>query len=227
MVEAILETVIDKMVEAIPETVIVQQGRIPDFIDGLTQRKETPEEYVRQEIAKSLVREYGYSRTEISVEFTLRPGSRKSRADLVIFKEGKEHKQDHAIVIIECKSRKFKATDRKEGVGQLQDYMSACPDVVHGMWTNGVERHCYRRVKKDGRISFEDIPDIPGKGSNEAEIERPRFDQLKAALSDSLLFAFRRCHNYIAGNQGLQKPDAFWRGAPLLSTGQERWQDQF
>ena len=32
--------------------VIVQQGKVLDFIDGQTQREETPEEYVRQEIAK-------------------------------------------------------------------------------------------------------------------------------------------------------------------------------
>ena len=44
--------------------VIVQQGKVLDFIDGATQREETPEEYVRQEIAKSLVREYGYPRKE-------------------------------------------------------------------------------------------------------------------------------------------------------------------
>ena len=67
--------------------VIVQQGRILDYIDGLTQRKETPEEYVRQEIAKSLVREYGFEKNEIAVEFGLRLGSRRPRADLVIFDE--------------------------------------------------------------------------------------------------------------------------------------------
>jgi type I restriction enzyme M protein len=38
--------------------IIIQQGKVLDFIDGKTQRNETPEEYVRQEIAKSLVREY-------------------------------------------------------------------------------------------------------------------------------------------------------------------------
>jgi hypothetical protein len=46
-----------------PSAVIVQQGKVLDFIDGVTQRNETPEEYVRQEISKSLVREYGYSRS--------------------------------------------------------------------------------------------------------------------------------------------------------------------
>ena len=192
------------------DAVIVQQGKTLDYIDGLTQRQETPEEYVRQEIAKSLVREYGFQKNEIGVEFTLRLGSRRPRADLVIFDEGDPHAQDRARVIIECKSDKTKATARKDGVGQLHSYMAACPNVRYGMWTNGVERFCYRRANKDGAVSFDEIPDIPGKGRSEEEIERPRFDQLKAALSDALLFAFRRCHNYIAGNQGLQKPEAFW-----------------
>ncbi len=193
-----------------PTAVIVQQGKLLDFIDGLTQRNETPEEYVRQEIAKSIVREYQYSRAEISVEFVLAVGSRKPRADLVIFNEGEPHKQDRARIIIECKSQKIKASDRNDGVGQLQSYMSACPNVIYGMWTNGVERFCFKRVEKDGSVDFDEIPDIPSKGSSEDDVERPRFDQLKAASSDALLFAFRRAHNYIAGNQGLQKPEAFW-----------------
>jgi type I restriction enzyme M protein len=196
--------------------VIVQQGKILDYVDGVTQRNETPEEYVRQEIAKSLVREYSYEKKEISVEFILRLGSRKPRADLVIFDEGDVHDQSRARVIIECKSQKIKPTDRKEGVGQLQSYMSACPNVAYGMWTNGIERFCYRRVDTDGKISFDEIPDIPAKGRTEDDVERPRFDQLKAASSDTLLFAFRRCHNYIAGNQGLQKPEAFWELLKLI-----------
>lgn len=193
-----------------PIAVIVQQGKILDYIDGVTQRNETPEEYVRQEIAKSLVREYGYEKAEVSVEFVLRLGSRKPRADLVLFNENEKHDQDRARIIIECKSQKVKSSDRKEGVGQLQSYMAACPNVAYGMWTNGIERYCYRRVDTNGSVKFEEIPDIPGKGRTEDEVERPRFDQLKAASSDALLFAFRRCHNYIAGNQGLQKPEAFW-----------------
>ena len=115
--------------------VIVQQGKTLDYIDGLTQREETPEEYVRQEIAKSLVREYGFQKNEIAVEFTLRLGSRRPRADLVIFDDGDPHAQDRARVIIECKSDKTKAAARKDGVGQLHSYMAACPNVRYGMWT--------------------------------------------------------------------------------------------
>jgi type I restriction enzyme M protein len=196
--------------------VIVQQGKVLDFIDGRTQRDETPEEYVRQEIAKSLIREYGYERKDVAVEFTLRLGSRKPRADLVVFSEGEDHLQAHAYIILECKANTVKANDRKEGVGQLQSYMSACPNATFGMWTNGVERYCYRKIQQGGKILFEDIPDIPSNGQPIDEAERPRFDQLKAASSDALLFAFRRCHNYIAGNQGLQKPEAFWELLKLI-----------
>ena len=72
--------------------IIIQQGKILDYIDGITQRNETPEEYVRQEIAKSLVREYGYGKAEISASNSFCAWeSSKPRADLVIFDEGDEH----------------------------------------------------------------------------------------------------------------------------------------
>jgi type I restriction enzyme M protein len=199
-----------------PVAVIVQQGKVLDFIDAKTQREETPEEYVRQEIAKSLVREYGYPKSDVSVEFTLRLGSRKPRADLVIFGAGEDHDQVSAHVIVECKEQRVKSSDRKEGVGQLQSYLAACPNAVYGMWTNGLERFCYRKVETRGKIVFEEIPDLPSYGQSGDEAERPAFDQLKPASSDALLFAFRRCHNYIAGNQGLQKPQAFWELLKLI-----------
>lgn len=196
--------------------IIVEQGKILDFIDGQTQRRETPEEYVRQEIAKSLVREYRYPKADIEVEFVVRVGTRKPRADLVVFPPKTEHSQENAGIIVECKAPTVKAADKKDGVGQLQSYMAVCPNVRYGMWTNGVERFCYRRVVKDGRVAVEEVPDVPEFGRGDEEAERPRFDQLKPATSDALLFAFRRCHNYIAGNQGLQKSQAFWELLKLI-----------
>lgn len=196
--------------------IIIQQGKLLDYIDGETQRNETPEEYVRQEIAKSLVREYGYAKRDISVEFTLRVGTRKPRADLVVFPEGDGHKQENALILVECKAATVKAADRKEGVEQLQSYMAVCPNVLYGMWTNGVERFCYRRIDKKGKVTIEEVPDLPESGKELDAADRPSFDQLKPATSDALLFAFRRCHNYIAGNQGLQKPQAFWELLKLI-----------
>lgn len=196
--------------------IIIQQGKVLDFIDGKTQRPETPEEYVRQEIAKSLVREYRYEKASIEVEFVVRVGSRKPRADLVIFPQGAEHTQESALIIVECKASTVKSADKKDGVGQLQSYMAASPNVAYGMWTNGIERFCYHRIVKGGTVNIDEVPDLPVFGRGDEDQDRPRFDQLKPATSDALLFAFRRCHNYIAGNQGLQKPQAFWELLKLI-----------
>lgn len=202
--------------EAKPTAIIVQQGKVLDYIDGKTQREETPEEYVRQEIAKSLVREYDYRKANVEVEFKLKLGSSRKRADLVIFPEQADHTQENAWLIVECKKKEVKPADKKEGVAQLESYLSACPNAKYGMWTNGIERICYRVIITKGERKVEEIPDIPTFGRNEDEAERPHFDQLKPATSDALLFAFRRCHNHIAGNQGLQKPQAFWELLKLI-----------
>ena len=104
-------------IELKPSAIIVQQGKVLDFIDGQTQRDETPEEYVRQEIAKSLVREYGYAKADIEVEFTLRLGTRKPRADIVIFPVETGHVQERAHILVECKAQTVKSADRKEALG--------------------------------------------------------------------------------------------------------------
>ena len=199
-----------------PTAIIVQQGKVLDYIDGKTQRTEKPEEHVRQEIAKSLVREYRYPKEQIAVEFTLRLGTRKPRADLVIFAPGQPHAQEHARIIVECKAPTVKMADKDQGVGQLKSYLDACPNTLFGMWINGVDRVCYRRDEKDGKRFWEEIPDLPLCGKEDDTDDRPSFDLLKPASSDALLFAFRRCHNFIAGNQGLQKPQAFWELLKLI-----------
>ena len=45
-------------------------GKICDFIDG-TIRNDTPEEYVRQNIERRLVKELSYKPERIAVEFTI------------------------------------------------------------------------------------------------------------------------------------------------------------
>src|SRR5262249_26954584 len=139
------------------------------------------EEYVRQEIAKSLVREYRYGKANIEIEYVIRVGTGKPRADIVIFPPSTDHKQENAFIIVECKSAKVKSEDKKDGVGQLQSYMASCPNVTYGMWTNGIERFCYHRIVKDGQVYFEEVPDIPEFGREGESEDQPRFDQLKPA----------------------------------------------
>src|SRR5699024_12031517 len=66
--------------------------------------------------------------------------------------------------------------------------------------------------------SFEEIIDIPGFGQTEADAQRPSRKDLKVATAANLLFAFRRCHNYIAAHEGKQKTEAFWELLKLIFT---------
>ena len=67
-----------------------------------------------------------------------------------------------------------------------------------------------------GSVTFEEIVDIPAAGQQESETQRPKRKDLMPAAADNLLFAFRRCHNYIAGSEGMQKPEAFWELLKLI-----------
>lgn len=128
----------------------VPDGYICDYIDG-TFRKDTPEEYVRQIIEKRLVNEHGYKADRIKVEYTLRLGSKRPRVDIAIFQDDEtDFAQENIFLIVECKSDKVKAEDKKDGVGQLKSYMSACPNCEWGMWTNGKHREVWRKVLADG-----------------------------------------------------------------------------
>ncbi|MCY3918312.1 MAG: N-6 DNA methylase [Chloroflexi bacterium] len=195
---------------------LVEQGKLLDFVDRVTQRPETPEEYVRQEIAKSLVREYGYSRWQISVEQPIRLGSRRPRVDLAVYSNAESREQGDIRLIIECKAPSVVPASRRHGVEQLKSYMAACPNAEFGMWTNGADRVCFRRFERDGELVFDEVLDIPASGETSDAAEQPTVAQLIPAGSDALLFAFRRCHNYITGNQGLQKPEAFWELLKLI-----------
>lgn len=90
-----------------PDTkvIVIPEGKICDYVDGKF-RNDTPEEYVRQTIEKRLVNEHKYSPKQIRIEYTLQLGSRKPRADIVVFKDNDvEQTQNNVYLIIECKRK--------------------------------------------------------------------------------------------------------------------------
>ena len=197
---------------------IVPPGKVLDFIDA-TIRNDTPEEYVRQEILKSLVREYRYSPDDIAVEFPVKIGSKRARLDIVLFPPGTpkaKRTQLNAHIVVECKRPGTSPASRTEGIAQLHSYLAVCPSAVGGMWTNGTDLAAFQMVVENGVRTPHEIHDIPHFGQSIAEADRPDFNDLRPAASDSLLFAFRRSHDYISGNQGMQKPEAFWELLKLI-----------
>lgn len=122
-------------------------GKIRDYIDGKF-RNDTPEEYVRQTIEKRLINKHKYKRDQIRVEFSLKMGASRSRADIVVFPENSpEMTQDQVWLIVECKKETVGNKDKKDGVGQLKSYMSACSNCECGLWTNGKYKEVIRKVQ--------------------------------------------------------------------------------
>ena len=193
------------------KVIVIPEGKICDYIDSKF-RKDTPEEYVRQTIEKRLVNEHKYVPAQIAVEYILRLGSRKPRADIVIFDKNCENQtQENIKLIIECQKETVDARNGKEGVEQLKSYMSACPNCEWGMWTNGRQKEVFRKyINAKGQIEFMDYNDIPSADGNLDDINRPKRISLKNAYDDNLLFVFKTCHNHIHVNDGLQKQSAFF-----------------
>ena len=193
------------------KVIVIPDGKICDYIDSKF-RSDTPEEYVRQTIEKRLVNEHKYLTSQIKIEYTLQVGSRKPRADIVIWdKDAPEKTQGTIKIIIECKKETVDARNAKDGIAQLQSYMSVCPNCEWGMWTNSIQKFVFRKyTDESGNICFMDYNDIPSADGNLDEVNRPSRKNLRNASDDNLLFVFKTCHNHIYVNDGMQKQPAFF-----------------
>ena len=178
----------------------IPPGKIRCFVSKKL-RKDTPEENVRQRWARSLVDEYGYDVSDMAVEFPVKMGVSRKKADIVVFKPGGPRRQDTVVVVVEAKREDVSPKDKSEGVDQLKSYMSACSSCKFGLWV-GSEKLALEK-SEDG--SMEDTIDIPRFGDTQPQ--PPKFYELSPAVD--LKASLRRCHNYIYANEGIPKAEAF------------------
>ena len=189
---------------------VVPSGHIRCLVTGEL-RRDTPEENVRQRWIRSLVSEYKYNINDLAVEFPIKMGVSRKRADIVIFRPDESsvsRDQDRILIVVEVKRENVSVTDRLEGVEQLKSYMSACSGCKYGLWV-GSEKTAYERTL-DGTI--DEIHDIPRLG--ETQLDLLLVKDLIPAID--LQAALRRCHNYIYTNQGIQRAEAFHELQKLL-----------
>jgi type I restriction enzyme M protein len=132
--------------------------------------------------------------------------------DIAIFPPAiAEYHQENILIIVECKRESVEPNNKKEGIGQLKSYMSACPNCIWGMWTNGKYKEVLRKVvEHNGFVEFIEYNDIPSADGSIEDIDRPKRDSLKRAVEDNMLFVFKTCHNHIYATDGLQKQPAFF-----------------
>lgn len=177
----------------------VPPGSIRCYLTGQL-RRDTPEEHVRQRWARSLVEEYGYPRADLGIEVPIHLGRARKRADLVVYRHDASQKQENILIVIETKREDRKPSDGDHGEEQLKSYMAACTGCRFGLWV-GQERRAFEKVED----RFEETSDIPRFGEDQPAV--PTHETLVPARE--LKSVFRRCHNYIYANAGLQKAEAF------------------
>jgi type I restriction enzyme M protein len=198
-----------------PPLVLVPAGKIRCYIHTDVLRQDTPEEHVRQRVARSLVEEYGYSKSDLHLEFPIKIGSGRKKVDVAIFRPGAEHKQENIYIIVEAKREDIRPTDRKEGVEQLKSYMAACINTRWGLWV-GTEMQAYEKEQDPKRVTkapFLEATDIPLKG--EQEPKRLNFSELVPA-TEGLSRVFKRCHDYLHVNGNMGKEKAFFELLKLI-----------
>lgn len=179
---------------------LVPVGKIRCFVTGQL-RPDKPEEHVRQRWARSLVEEYKYERGDLDLEFKIKMGIARKSADIVILKVGGPRQQDAISIIVEAKRADVLPKDKTEGIEQLRSYMAACSSCRYGLWV-GSEKVAFEKLDNGLIVETTDIPRY-----GDSDPQPPEFDSLSPAVD--LKAAFRRCHNYIYVNQGIQKAEAF------------------
>src|SRR6185436_10015654 len=82
-----------------------------------------------------------------------------------------------------------------------------------GLWTNGTDLAFRMRTyhPRTGEPEFTELTDFPAPGETLEDLEKAERRPLRVATADSLLRAFKRCHDYLYGNQSMRADRAFWQ----------------
>ena len=185
----------------------LQQGYIRDFIAG-TPVRATPEELQAVQVfSQVLVDDYGYPkeliRTRPQWRVKARPSDTKKEypIDIAVFAD-KTHSDDNISIIVECKKK-----NRTDGKSQLQDYLRFSKARV-GVWFNGSERLFLTKSERDGRVIFDELPNVPRYGERLEDIGKFRRKDLRP--SKNLKSVFSAIRHYLAANAvGITRDEVF------------------
>ena len=175
-----------------------------------------------QSIILQMNEEYGFEMSDMKRDYSFsfqdeEGRKKKASVNLAIFRTGAEKEPENLERICIVCDTKVKSADPKKGVEGALNYALRASSCDFGMWTNGDELHFSHRVEDVvGNETIVDIADFPGIDESIEDMERmgDRSKPRKPA-NDSLIRTFKRCHDYIYGNEG-RKKDAFWELLNLI-----------
>lgn len=183
--------------ETMPSDAEAPGGRLIDFISGVSVPAKPEEIGAVQPFARQLVEDYGYPKAHIRTRpqwhVKARPSDRVKTypVDIAIF-SCDQHRDDDLYIVVECKQPR-----RKDGRDQLEDYLRLSRATL-GVWTNGSERLFLRKREADGKVAFDEIPNIPRYGQRVEDIGLFKRGDLRP--THNLKAVFRSTRNYLAAN---------------------------
>lgn len=208
------------------------EDEVVDFLTDLPVKLKGSEA-VRQRIIRALYYEYGISVEDMERDFPVPvevDGRRRAskKADIAIFAPQSDHTLENLQRVVVCKPEPrqgrtvTKIRSHEQAQRDLLDLETilgspVTPNARYGMWTNGLDFFFIHRESTRFGVKFEPRADWPVEASTASAIggggSAARLRRGEAAM---LKTAFRRCHNYVHGNEGLPKDAAFWQFLYLI-----------
>jgi len=207
---------LDKEVEVDKiETVEIPDGKIADYITAKWV-KENEQEQVRQNFERTLVEEYEYKSSDIRVDFPIKiwdgDKQKTKKAPLAVMLEG----QEEPYILVFIANPNDNPTDTSGGASELEQWLVDIPTADYGCWTNGIETIYFQKKKTKFETDVFPVNDFPRFGEDASSIYTTDRRRLRVATGNNLLYAFKRCHDYIHANQGGSKEQIFWEFLKLL-----------
>lgn len=161
---------------------------------------------VVQVFAEILTRDYLYPRTHLQVQPQWRVKSCPSDTrknypvDIAVF-ASTQHMDSNLQIVVECKK-----SNRRDGRTQLEDYLRLSRAYA-GVWFNGNEKLFLKKIEKDGRVFFEEIPNIPRFGERLEDVGL--YCRRDLVPAQNLKSVFKSIRNYLAANAvGITRDEA-------------------
>ena len=218
---------VEEIDQAADQVTSLEEGKILDYITGKPV-KDNAKEQVRQRIARAFFHEYGISVEDMVPGFKMKVDGRRKTLDIAIFKPGSDHTVGNLERIVICDKEPKKGS---KGAYKMRDHEQAKKEfgLLHsamsqqeaescrwGLWTNGLDFFFFEKEETRFDVKFHPRGDWPMADGTLGSRTVASQAQLRRADRDMLLTAFRRCHNYIHGNEGMPKDAAFWQFLYLI-----------
>jgi type I restriction enzyme M protein len=203
------------------------------LIDFLTNEpvKDNGKERVRQRILRVLFHEYQVAPEDMARDFPVKVDlngkSKNKKVDIAVFAPGAVHVEANLLRVVVCKQepKRGKNVVKLRDLDQMKTEQSEIeallgaedfPERRHGMWTDNVD--FFFTEKESGRFgaTYHQRADWPLADGTVGSGQVASAQQLRRAEPEMLKITFRRCHNYIHGNEGMPKDAAFWQFLFLL-----------